>query len=167
MEGRIVVGMDDSEGAHNALAWAAAETRVRGAHLEIVHAYSYPVMGDVVPAPEIEPELAEGARAELDAVLAEVDLTGVEYDIRVEPGPPAMVLVETAKGADLLVVGSRGRGGFAGLLLGSVSQQVAHHAPCPIVIVPAHRDDEQDDPPEESATTRHRHRHDRHGAAPR
>jgi nucleotide-binding universal stress UspA family protein len=63
--------------------------------------------------------------------------TGVTVEGRVVPGGAAQVLVEEAKGASLLVVGSRGRGGFSGLLLGSVSQQSAHHAPCPIVIIPA------------------------------
>lgn len=61
---------------------------------------------------------------------------GVEVEQSVLEGTPAQVLVEAAQGADLLVVGTRGHGGFTGLLLGSVSQQAAHHAPCPVVIVP-------------------------------
>ena len=62
---------------------------------------------------------------------------GVEIERRVVEGAPGAVLVEESRGADLLVVGSRGHGGFAGLLLGSVSQQCAHHAECPVVIVRA------------------------------
>ncbi|HUP33419.1 MAG TPA: universal stress protein, partial [Gaiellaceae bacterium] len=60
---------------------------------------------------------------------------GIEVERRVVPEPPVEALLDAAAGADLLVVGSRGRGGFTGLLLGSVGQQVAHHAPCPVVIV--------------------------------
>ena len=68
-------------------------------------------------------------------MLADVADAGVELESSVVQGPASQALVEAADGADLLVVGSRGHGGFAGLLLGSVGQQVAHHAPCPVVIV--------------------------------
>jgi nucleotide-binding universal stress UspA family protein len=79
----------------------------------------------------------EGASTALDAALAALgeQADGVEIDRVVRMGQPALVLVEEARGADLLVVGSRGHGGFAGLLLGSVSHQCALHASCPVVIV--------------------------------
>ena len=74
----------------------------------------------------------------LDQAVAAVlgDATDIEFEKIIAEGSAAQVLVEGAQGADLLVVGTRGHGGFAGLLLGSVCQQIAHHAPCPIVIVP-------------------------------
>jgi nucleotide-binding universal stress UspA family protein len=82
-------------------------------------------------------ELRGAARAALDATLDEAipDTGDVNVERRVVEGAPAAVLVDESRDADLLVVGSRGRGGFAQLLLGSVSQQCAHHANCPVVIV--------------------------------
>jgi nucleotide-binding universal stress UspA family protein len=82
-------------------------------------------------------EFREGAAAALEETLREVgaDTDGVAIERRVDQGAPAAVLVEESRGADLLVVGSRGHGGFAQLLLGSVSQQCAQHAFCPVVIV--------------------------------
>ena len=77
-------------------------------------------------------------RGELDEVAAET--AGLDIERTVVEGSAATALLEAAQGADLLVVGSRGRGGFAGLLLGSVSQQCAHHASCPVVIVRASAD---------------------------
>ena len=138
---RIVVGVDGSETADAALAWAAGEARLRRAHLDIVHAYTYPVMGDF-PVAELDSALVDEAQAVLDGAVARADLDNVEFDARLEREPVAMGLVEAAEGADLLVVGSRGRGGFVGLLLGSVSQQCAHHAQCHVLHPFAHHTEE-------------------------
>jgi nucleotide-binding universal stress UspA family protein len=88
-------------------------------------------------------KLRDAAATALEETLRESipDTDTVEVERRVVEGRPAAVLVDESQGADLLVVGSRGHGGFTGLLLGSVSQQCAHHAACPVVIV--HRKPEQ------------------------
>ena len=148
--GTIVVGVDGSPGSLEALRFAAAEARLRGTRLRVVHAWAVPlavvlpepaILGQpVIPEPEFEQvraALVSEAEKIVDGVLAAVDAPDAER-LLVE-GTPAHALVQAAEGADLLVVGSRGRGGFAGLLLGSVSQQCAHHAPCPVVIVPSPR----------------------------
>jgi nucleotide-binding universal stress UspA family protein len=90
----------------------------------------------------LDEELAAGARRTLERALADAgDRTaGVDVEPVVREGAPARVLLEEADDADLLVVGSRGLGGFRGLLLGSVSQQCSHHAPCPVVVVPHERE---------------------------
>jgi nucleotide-binding universal stress UspA family protein len=135
---RIVVGVDGSPAAHEALEWAIDEARRRDAVVEVVHAWHEPFITGYDYLGELE---AGGFETEaegiIDAAVAAVDTTGVTVEHKVIPGRPSQVLVEEAKGAALLVVGSRGRGGFSGLLLGSVSQQASHHAPCPIVIIPA------------------------------
>lgn len=145
MSGRIVVGVDGSAPAEAALRWALAEARLRGAVCEVVHAWTYPVVADIAgmaAAGVAWPDLEAEARRLLDEVIEQVrpESEGVTIEARVVEGTAAGVLIDAARDADLLVVGSRGRGGFVGLLLGSVSQQVAHHAPCPIVIVPVPRD---------------------------
>jgi nucleotide-binding universal stress UspA family protein len=138
--GMIVVGVDGSEGAKAALRFALAEARLRQATLRIVHAWLFGATGfeGFFPAHVGElSDLRRAAEAALEATLREVaaDGSGVEIERHVVEGMPAAVLVEESRDAELLVVGSRGRGGFAALLLGSVSQQCAHHAACPLVIV--------------------------------
>jgi nucleotide-binding universal stress UspA family protein len=140
--GKIVVGIDGSEAAKNALRWALEEARLRSAEIVAVHAWEAPpAMPEPGPAPgfdlvEILPEVEEAGERLVKAVVEGV--VGDDSDVTVEPvaiqGPAASVLVEAARDADLLVVGSRGHGGFTALLLGSVSQQLAHHAPCPLLI---------------------------------
>jgi nucleotide-binding universal stress UspA family protein len=139
----IVVGVDHSEGAKAALRFALEEAKLRQATLRVVHAWQYAYIGATgfegsYPAVggDIK-ELRDAAERDLDATLREsIPETGtVEIERRVVEGRPAAALVDESRGADLLVVGSRGHGGFVGLLLGSVSQQVAHHAACPVVIV--------------------------------
>ena len=136
--GRIVVGIDGSTHSIEALRWALEEARLRAVGVDVVHAWQYPgvlFFGEtmVIPADE----LAEGAADVLRATIAAVtdDMAGLDVRTFVERGHPVGVLTEHAKDAGLVVVGSRGRGGFAGLLLGSVSSEVVHHAPCPAVVV--------------------------------
>lgn len=140
---RIVVGIDSSEHAKRALEWALKEAKVRSATLELVHAYPTPeltAMPAIVTLPSDE-ELRASAEATLHEALEAAGGPGdVEVTTRVEPGGAARVVTEAAQGADLLVLGARGLGGFRGLLLGSVSQQAVAHSPCPVVIVPPVRD---------------------------
>ena len=142
---RIVVGIDGSEGAVRGLRWALEEAALHDAVLELVHSYpklehSYP-QPSVVELPErgsmATPEELEAAKNEVfDAALRRAGGPGdVEIRRTVRAGGPAQTLCEVAQGADLLVVGARGLGGFRGLLLGSVSQQVIAHSPCPVAII--------------------------------
>jgi nucleotide-binding universal stress UspA family protein len=145
----IVVGVDHSPGAKAALIFAEKEARLRGATLRAVHAWQYGYIGytgleGAMPAlgGDIK-ELHAAAEAALEASVREaLPDSHVEIERRTIQGVPAGVLVDESRDADLLVVGSRGHGGFVGLLLGSVSQQCAHHAECPVVIVHAKREQE-------------------------
>jgi nucleotide-binding universal stress UspA family protein len=135
--GRIVVGVDGSAEARRALAWAARQAEITGAGLEVVLAWEMPAMlfGPVVWPEGYDPKADAGqlVDAEIEAVLGanpDIPISAV-----VEEGQAAAVLQRAAGGADLLVVGSRGRGGFTGLVIGSVSEHLAAHAPCPIVII--------------------------------
>ncbi|MEW6470877.1 MAG: universal stress protein [Actinomycetota bacterium] len=138
---RIIVGVDGSETAQEALRWAVEEARRRNATVEAVYAWHQPFAAGYAEMAEINIDAySKEAQQILDATVDAVDATGIApVERKLVTGNAASALVEEAKGADLLVVGSRGRGGFAGLLLGSVSQQVAHHAPCPVVIIPPAR----------------------------
>jgi nucleotide-binding universal stress UspA family protein len=134
---RIVVGIDGSEHAARALRRAVTEAQLRSAELLVVHVCPAPhPLADPVlsPPPPREQRLAAG-RQVLDTALAEVDTTGVEVEARAAIGNVARVLCEAAQGAQLLVVGARGLGGFRGLLVGSVTQQVVAHAPCSVLVV--------------------------------
>ena len=147
----VVVGVDASDGAKEALRWALAEARLRKAPLRIIHAWTYAYLGaatggygylggfDSSSAISVDnSELQREAEELVDHLIADVagDVNDVEVERQVIDGSPAEVLVGAVIAGDLLVVGSRGHGGFAGLLLGSVSQQCVHHAPCPVVVVP-------------------------------
>jgi nucleotide-binding universal stress UspA family protein len=136
---RIVVGIDGSEGSKAALRWARNEARALAARLDVVHVWQYPwvvtASGAAATGVGRDEFEAEGRRL-LEQETDELETGDVEIHRRLGTGNAAEVLLRAADGADLLVVGSRGRGGFAGLLLGSVSQQCAQHAPCPVVIVP-------------------------------
>lgn len=136
----IVVGMDGSEGAREALQWAVEEAGYRNAKVRAVLAWGYPVViGMEQSAFVLDQETVEkGAREELRiAVDTALDSPGEASAVEqvVTMGSAADALVEQSKIADLVVVGARGHGGFLGLRLGSVSSQVTHHAHCPVVVV--------------------------------
>lgn len=143
MSGRIVVGVDGSQSSKAALAWAVGEARLTGAAVEAVIAWHYPVMVGGVPFAPIGVVESEGygtfaAKVLNDAIAETVAPDGpVKVSSVVSEGSAAQVLLDAAKDADMLVVGSRGHGGFAGALLGSVSQACVHHAQCPVVIIRA------------------------------
>lgn len=136
---RIVVGIDGSEDAQLALRWALDEARARGAAVEAVYAWRSPVAGLGNAVITLDSASIEAdARLELDRALDAEDTAGLAAPVErvVMVGPSAQVILHAARGADLVVLGSRGLGGFKGLLLGSVSHQVARHAVCPVVVVP-------------------------------
>jgi nucleotide-binding universal stress UspA family protein len=136
---KIVVGIDGSEPAQRGLEWAVAEASLRGASLVVVHAWQPSAVMSPYGATLADPvSLADAARSTLADSVASVDQTALALapeQVLVQ-GPAAPALIDAARGSSLLVVGSRGRGGFTGLLLGSVSQQIAQHATVPVVIVP-------------------------------
>lgn len=137
---RIVVGVDGSDSSMLALRWAADEARLRQATLDVVHAWSESGVGAGTHASAFSVDL-EGPKAAAHAALDDVLATAaIHSDVRVARhvvmGPGANVLLDIASGADLLVVGTRGRGGVAGLLLGSVSHACIKEATCPVVVVP-------------------------------
>jgi nucleotide-binding universal stress UspA family protein len=142
----VVVGYDGSQGAEAALDAALEEARRRGATLRVVGAWHVPapLVGSSA-APSAAARLGEDLRAALaeavDAAAAALRErgTGVEIEAVVIEGQAVTVLTGEAAAADLLVVGSRGLGGFRELLLGSVSHQCAQHAACPVLIVPPQR----------------------------
>jgi nucleotide-binding universal stress UspA family protein len=143
----IVVGVEGSSGSREALRWAIAEAHLRSVPLRAVHAWSYspPLVPSFVGYPYSAESFSNAIddrwQAEQRLAHATADL-GEGYDIErvVDEGSPAQVLIDAVGEADVLVVGSRGHGDFTNLLLGSVSQQCARHAPCPVVIV---RDNER------------------------
>jgi nucleotide-binding universal stress UspA family protein len=143
----IVVGVDGSDASVRALRWAADEARLRLVPLTAVHVYRSLRDGSSFDAyegvdeqqlDELDEQAGGTALRKLDMLLADAgDTAGVTIRRRVESGSPARVLTaDAADEATLLVVGSRGRGGFRGLLLGSVSQQCLHHARGPVVVTP-------------------------------
>lgn len=136
----VVVGVDGSEDGRRALHWALAEGRGRGAVVRAVHAWAPPFVDVIGLLPSVPADAAQAdADRFLDKLLAAEGTDGVTVERVAVPGPPAATILEFAEGASLVVVGSRGRGGFAGMLLGSVSRQVAAHAPCPVVVVRGER----------------------------
>jgi nucleotide-binding universal stress UspA family protein len=165
--GGIVVGVDDSPGSRKALAWAVAEARQRGTALTVVHVHKpgelnaplyfptehtepgpfpgtteEPSAAELATVLEAQEVLRQAGAARsgklIDGLLGSVGTSGVEVrSMVVEDRHPADALVELSSEADLVVVGARGRGGFRGLLIGSVTHALVLHATCPVVVVPS------------------------------
>jgi nucleotide-binding universal stress UspA family protein len=147
----VVVGVDGSAGSSEAVRWAVAEARLRKVRLRAVHSWIYlhPLVPLLVGYPftrdSIEPAATDAAAVAqraaetiLEKAMAELgEVDDVEVERVIVQGSAPQVLIDAVSEQDLLVVGSRGHGGFAGLLLGSVSQHCALHASCPVVIVRA------------------------------
>ena len=132
----IVVGVDGSADGKRALNWALDEAEHHGMKLLLVNGVDLGMSAaDPYGGGYVLEQLQEAGRAALDEAEAIATARGVEVARQLETGSPAYALVDASKGAALLVVGSRGHGGFAGLLLGSVSAACVHHAHCPVVVV--------------------------------
>ncbi|SEG61844.1 Nucleotide-binding universal stress protein, UspA family [Nonomuraea solani] len=132
--GEVVAGTDGSSGSAQALEFAFAEAELRGARLRVVQAWAWPRPGGFEPA---DPQGQQDALRALEESLTGYRSRhpGVEAVAEVVHGHPVEVLKEAAGRADLLVTGSRGHGQLAGMLIGSVSQALLHHAPCPLAVV--------------------------------
>jgi len=135
--GTTIVGVDGSSNSQNALRWALDHTSPADT-VTALGTWSLVGVGQAEAMYAMAPQLEESIRA---AVMAAVRLacseTGRQVDIEIRNGHAGRSLIDASDGADMLVVGSRGHGGFAGLLLGSVSTYCVHHTKCPLVIVPA------------------------------
>jgi nucleotide-binding universal stress UspA family protein len=144
--GRVLVGVDGSASSQMALRWALAEGGRRQAPVAVLHAWEVPAI--VGPAgggyPYDTEALDRAAHALVDRLVdgAAAEATGVAVERRVVGGGPAAGLLDAARDATLIVVGRRGLGGFRRLLLGSVSDHVARHAPCPVVVMPPGEEDD-------------------------
>jgi nucleotide-binding universal stress UspA family protein len=141
-QARIVAGVDGSPESVHALRWAVRQAELTGAGLQVVTAWQYPAFFGWAPSDAVSPDYAQLAGRTLDDALHQVFGSGRPGWVRAQAieGHPAKVLVDTAVGADLLVVGCRGYGGLTDTLLGSVSTYCVHHAPGPVTVVrPAKR----------------------------
>jgi len=140
----IVVGVDNSTHSQRALEWAISEAGIRQLPLTVVTVLQEVVYWSGRPAlyPQDYPlaaKVAEAVQEQVDATLDKVagPKPGPEsVTVRSVPGSPSVEILMAATDADMIVLGSRGAGGFTKLLMGSVSTQVAHHAHCPVVIIP-------------------------------
>ncbi len=141
-EGRILAGVDGSDGSRGALAWAFEEAALRECPLEVVSCWHDPYTNDMsleYEAPYFRRDRVTARRSaerQLARLVAALEPgSGVKVSQLLLEGDAAYMLCDEARGADLLVVGSQGRGGFARLLLGSVSSTCAHESPCPTAVI--------------------------------
>lgn len=139
----IVVGFDGSENSHSALTWALEEAKLRDGQIRLITAWSKPPLawypavletaaGEIV-AEDSPEQIAQTLQA--DALKTAEDEGVAAIGQVVHSDSPASALVDAARDADLVVVGSRGHGGFPGLHVGSVATQIITHAPCPVLVV--------------------------------
>jgi nucleotide-binding universal stress UspA family protein len=137
----IIVGNDGSDAAEPALRWALGHARAMGGTVRVVRGWSMRTaprpesqsVGNIPPIEDFEAAVLKELGADTSPVVA--DYAGVEVEYVAKRGPAANALLDCAADADLVVVGARGLGGFHGLALGSVTDQVTRHSPCPVVIV--------------------------------
>lgn len=137
----IVLGNDGSKASDTALRWALGQARLTGGQLKIVRGWSISTaprpdsqtIGHIPPLEDFEAAVVKDLTS--DCASAVADFPEVEVTYVAQRGPAANALLDCATDADLVVVGARGLGGFRGLALGSVSDQVTRHAPCPVVVV--------------------------------
>ncbi len=130
----VLVGFDGSPEADQAIAWATRYAKATGGTLRLVTAWDWPTFQDApIVYGDFDP--ARSARTQLRRVARRCGLPSDLVDLVVSKGSPPHVLLEQAADADLVVVGSRGLGGFTRLLLGSVSSACVHHAPCPVAVI--------------------------------
>jgi nucleotide-binding universal stress UspA family protein len=136
-ETRIVVGVDGSDSALAALRWALRQAKLTGSRVDVVTVWHFPAAYGWEPVGADADFEGDAHQILADALTAVESLRpGVAVARLVEEGPPAEVLLRVAKEADLLVVGSRGRGGLRSALIGSVSLHCIQHAHCPVLVLP-------------------------------
>jgi nucleotide-binding universal stress UspA family protein len=142
--GRILVGVDGSPSSLEALRWAVRQAGLTGGSVEAITAWQTPTLvGIGISFTEAEANsgddsrIRDAAESLLRTAIADAAAghPGVHVKAEIGEGSPAQLLLDAAHGATMIVVGSRGHGGFAGTLLGSVSQALAQHAPCPVLII--------------------------------
>ena len=133
----IVVGVDGSEDGERALRWALETAQRRDLSILLVHGLDVGLSAaDPYGGGYVLEQLQDAGRLALEAASKMCAEAGIECESKLEMGSPGYLLVEESRGAAMLVIGSRGHGGFVGLLLGSVSNACVHHAHCPVVVVP-------------------------------
>ncbi len=130
----VVVGVDGSEASSQAVAWAATYITRVGGTLELVTAWHWPPSYGF-PLAAIDFDIEGAARDLVEKAATQVSLPPERIVTSVVEGQPAQRLVDASKRSDVLVVGSRGHGGFSGLLLGSVSAHCVHQAHCPVIVI--------------------------------
>ena len=137
LQHRIVTGIDGSKSSIEALEWAARQAHLTGATLDVITTWDWPPnLGWSVPIPE-DYDPAADAKVVLESALEPIRQAYPDLHVEAQAaeGHPAPVLVAASRDADLLVIGSRGRGAFAGMLLGSVSEHCVNHAHCAVTVV--------------------------------
>jgi nucleotide-binding universal stress UspA family protein len=141
-KGVIAVGLDETPSSRKAMIWAAREAARRGATLQVITAWSWDAM-EGAPLAAIDPEAMREAAAMVQKQALEIVTPHLEdhpvIATEIVQTTPAEALIEASKHADLVVVGSHGRGPVRAMLQGSVSQSVVRHAVCPVVVMPPHQ----------------------------
>ncbi|MCC5953452.1 MAG: universal stress protein [Acidimicrobiia bacterium] len=141
---KVIVGVDGSLASRAAVRWAAREAQAHGVPLVAIEAWEFSPLVFAADVPVQIDDLRSTVTTHLEETVADVlgdDFADVSVERKIVEEAPVPALLGEAGPDDVIVVGSRGRGGFSGLLLGSVSQQLAQHAPCPVVIVRATHED--------------------------